>query len=137
MRKLFVIAVLALSAPAGAGNWNVPAAANKLKNPIKKNERNLKAAGELFSAKCARCHGESGRGDVDIQVPVGYDLRTILPDLTDGQLFWKVTHGVAKMPSFAGTLTERERWLVVTFMRTFDGPPLETKAPAADSGAAR
>lgn len=115
--------VLAAVTPALAGNWNVPVSAKHLENPVEKNARTLEAGREVYRGHCGRCHGATGAGDGAAEERAGYDLRTILPGLTDGELFWKVTHGVGKMPSFAGVLTETERWLVITHMRTFAGSP--------------
>jgi len=58
-----------------------------------------------------------GAGDGESQ-KVSYDLRGIVVKLTDGELYWKITHGVGKMPSFAGALTDEERWLVINHLRS-------------------
>lgn len=117
----------ALMAPAFAGNWNVPMDARNLQNPVSKNSTTNEHAARLWGAHCQKCHGVKGAGDGTVQ-QVSYDLRTIVVRLTDGELYWKITHGVGKMPSFAGPLTDEERWLVINHMRNL---ATENKTAAA------
>ena len=118
-----VVLVLVMTASAIAGNWNVPVSFKGLTNPAGRTAAAVDAGRRIFLDRCARCHGPMGAGDGEDGARAPYDLRTIMAGLTEGELFWKVTHGVGKMPSFAGILTERERWLVVTYMGTFSERP--------------
>jgi mono/diheme cytochrome c family protein len=99
-----------------AGNWNVPMDARNLTNPVEKTDATNRDANKVWTNHCQQCHGPVGAGDGSAQ-RVSYDLRTIVVKLTDGELYWKITHGVGKMPSFAGALTDEERWLVVNHLR--------------------
>ena len=116
MSYRILLPLILLSAPAFAGNWNVPADARGLQNPVAMNAVTNKHARELFTTHCQQCHGPLGAGDGTAQ-QVSYDLRGIVVKLTDGELYWKITHGVGKMPSFAGPLTDKERWLVINHLR--------------------
>jgi putative ABC transport system permease protein len=118
MDRRFLLAALTLflGAPAFAGNWHVPTSSRGLKNPVPINERTAKAAEVIYRRECLACHGQLGAGDGE-KLKVEYDLRTILAPLTDGELYWKITHGVGKMPSFAGVLNDRDRWLMVNHLR--------------------
>jgi putative copper resistance protein D len=81
------------------------------------------AAGEgLFVAHCAACHGAEGRGDGS----AGRLLKTKPADLradhvyshTDGDLFWRITHGIdPDMPGFGAVLDEEARWSLIDFIR--------------------
>ncbi len=125
MRQLSYSLALCVSMLAGAahaGNWNVPTAAKDLKNPVKAESATLKNGTAVYVKHCARCHGDDGAGHGTEQ-RVDYDLRTILAPLTDGELYWKITHGVGKMPSYAGTLTDEERWLMVNHLKAL--PPIK------------
>lgn len=74
-----------------------------------------------YSAFCAPCHGEGGRGD-GVVVQRGFVQP---PDLTrpearaysDARLFHIISAGQNVMPSYAGKLTEAERWAVVYYIR--------------------
>jgi len=101
------------------GSWNIPLAANKVSNPVPKNEETVAKGQIIYNKHCVRCHGLSGGGDGTDQ-KVEYGLSTIMPELTDGALFWKLTVGAGKMPSVARELTETERWLVINYLRTFN-----------------
>ena len=123
--------LLALFAPSAfAGNWNVPAVARDLANPIPINAETIPQAAEVYAKHCVSCHGKEGRGD-GTQEKVDYSLQSILATptqpnnqpLTDGELYWKITHGVGKMPAFAGKLTDNERWLMVNHMRRLPPDP--------------
>ena len=107
-----------------AGNWNVPIEARELENNVPITSDSLKKGEAIYADNCVSCHGATGLGDGEDE-KVEYSLQSVLkipvePDnalLTDGELYWKITHGVAKMPSFAGTLTDEERWLMVNHLR--------------------
>ena len=112
-----LLITLALGATAAQpGNWNVPTESKDLKNPVAIDGKTTAQAKNLYTLHCVDCHGAQGAGD-GAKSRVDYDLRTIVDPLTDGELYWKITHGVGKMPSFAGTLDDRERWLMVNYLR--------------------
>jgi mono/diheme cytochrome c family protein len=77
---------------------------------------NARRARTLYADMCAECHGPVGAGDGSSQ-KIEYDLRDVVAPLTDGAIYWKITHGVGRMPSHAGTLTDEERWLSVNHLR--------------------
>jgi mono/diheme cytochrome c family protein len=101
---------------AHSGNWNVPTESRNLENPVAVDEITTAQAKKIYATHCNDCHGAQGAGD-GAKSRVDYDLRTIVDPLTDGELYWKITHGVGKMPSFAGTLNDRGRWLMVNYLR--------------------
>jgi mono/diheme cytochrome c family protein len=115
-RRLAAIVLLTSTAAVHSGNWNVPTDAKHLKNPTTIDTRWLAQARAIYTAHCVDCHGSEAAGDGS-KARVDYDLRTIVDPLTDGELYWKITHGVGKMPSFAGTLNDEERWYMVNYLR--------------------
>jgi mono/diheme cytochrome c family protein len=118
--------LLAMLVPvAHAGNWNVPMEARNLSSPLPKSAVTDNRAARVYAAHCQRCHGAVGAGDGSEQ-HVGYDLRNIVVKLTDGELYWKITHGVGRMPSFAGPLTDEERWLAINHLRNLAAQPVGT-----------
>jgi mono/diheme cytochrome c family protein len=38
--------------------------------------------------------------------------------LTDGEIYWKISKGRTPMPAFETQLSSRERWDLVSFVRT-------------------
>ena len=126
---LALSAALCVITPVIAGNWHVPIAARDLKNPVTVNKATLAEGAKVYTEHCTKCHGEDGLGDGS-ERHVDYSLQSILKIptqpgsqlLSDGELYWKITHGVGKMPSFAGVLTDHERWLMVNHMRALPDP---------------
>jgi mono/diheme cytochrome c family protein len=79
---------------------------------------------ETWAANCARCHGETGRGDgpdaADINRPVGdMTIQSEVVAISDNSLFNIVTEGSGEnMPAFADELSVEQRWAVVSYART-------------------
>jgi copper resistance protein D len=76
----------------------------------------------LYAKQCSSCHGPLGHGDG----PMATSLSVKPANLAEhaafhrpGDLFWFVAHGVTDtpMPAFAATLSEREVWSLVQFLR--------------------
>lgn len=100
-----------------------------LTNPFADNHEAIEAGAEIFQANCATCHGPEGLGDgpgaaeLDPQ-PATLADGTMMNDLSDGYLFWRVSKGGqmepfnSAMPAWESALTEEERWQVVSFLRT-------------------
>lgn len=90
----------------------------------------IAAGKEIFVTNCVTCHGPEGAGDgvgavgLDPQ-PADLGDRQMMPTLSDGYLFWRVSKGGAIEPfnsamiAWEGTLTEEQRWQVISYVRTF------------------
>jgi mono/diheme cytochrome c family protein len=102
-------------------NWNVPAEAKKMKNPLAGDSQALERGRELYKIRCVMCHGDKGKGDglvADSLNPKPTDLSKTATEQTDGELFWKITNGRLPMPAFEVTLNEEDRWALVTFINS-------------------
>ena len=114
--------MFAHSAISQTSAWNAPADAIKVANPLANNSAATNAGAILFKNQCFVCHGSKGKGDG----PAGMSLSPRPANLqsarvaseTDGSLFWKISTGHSPMPSFKATLSEKERWEVVNFIRS-------------------
>ena len=94
----------------------------ELKNPVSPNAESVAQGKALFTINCAMCHGETSaeRGPVGkklVPPPPGLD-RDMLQGLSDSAIFKAVTFGFGRMPPFQDKLSPRERWDLVTFLRT-------------------
>jgi len=104
----------------------VPLEYRGLRSPFPAVTMAIDQGGRLYRAHCLACHGATGLGDGD----AGRDLTpspALLARLMDIQgsvdeyLLWTISEGGApfgtEMPAFKATLSEREIWEVVGYMR--------------------
>ena len=130
---LFTLISIGASATLVAGNWNVPLKARAIKNPVAITAKSRAEGALVYTEHCVSCHGEDGIGK-GTEENVEYSLQSILkiPSqpgnelLSDGELYWKITHGIGEMPSYAGVLTDYERWLMVNHIRLL--PDIESES---------
>lgn len=103
--------------------WNVPEAAQKVKNPTKESPDNVNIGKTLYGKHCRSCHGKSGEGDG----PKAAELKTAAGDFTtaefqaqsDGVLYYKTTEGRDDMPNFKKKISsDEDRWLIIHYLRT-------------------
>ena len=107
--------------------WNLPADADKTKNPVEATAESVAKGKELYFARagnCVFCHGETGAGnEANLprlrRKPADISDKTRMSTLSDGEIFWKMTLGIPGiMPGREKQLTEEERWHVVNYVRT-------------------
>jgi mono/diheme cytochrome c family protein len=107
--------------------WTVPPAYINLKNPTVADSATLKNAKVLYIKYCAPCHGVTGKGDGPANAslnpnPANHTSILMLNE-TDGALWYKITTGRNPMPENKSILTEKERWELVTYIRTLAKSP--------------
>src|SRR2546423_1127012 len=108
-------------------SWPVPEEAKQLNNPLQATGPALKSAREVYTDKCAHCHGDEGRGDgrdADKYDPAPTDFTDTkrMNEATDGELFYKISEGKKPMPVFKNKLSEDQRWELVLFLRSLAKP---------------
>jgi mono/diheme cytochrome c family protein len=97
---------------------NAPASSNQLKNPYAGQPTTAAAGARLYATNCGACHGIKGRGTGNIP-PLSEGPTQ---SASDGEVFWFITTGAADngMPAW-GTLPERQRWQIVTYLKSLKG----------------
>jgi copper transport protein len=100
-----------------------PAAAAGMANPQPATADSIVRGNELYLANCAACHGINGDGDGPTAASWLPPLRPLgeeVPDLSDGALAYRIAvgSGGTRMPPFASTLSENDRWDLVNYLRT-------------------
>lgn len=123
---IFVLATLALFD--SLTGWSAPSAARKLQNPVPATPSSIEAGRLDYVKHCKSCHGVKGDGTGDRAsqlsvMPSDFTDAHEMSRATDGELFWKITHGHRPMPGFQNKLTDAERWEVVDYIRTFAKKP--------------
>ena len=138
-RTAIIVVLFLILAAGGAAvlysltQWNVPAVAKKMRNPVPATESAIDEGMFVYSKNCKSCHGENGDGKGDCApelsvMPSDFTNAAEISRLSDGELFWKITHGHKPMPAFEDRLNDTERWQVVDYIRTFANQP--TTPPA-------
>ena len=127
-----------LSQPSGGGGgqqpdfskntWELPADADKTKNPTPASEESIAKGKELYlertKGNCIFCHGETGSGNTANlpklrRKPADLTNKENMTAMTDGEIFWKISKGITGiMPAGEKRMTEEERWHVVNYIRT-------------------
>ena len=90
-------------------------------DPNKPMPEALKAGAAIFSANCASCHGETGKGNPDVGAPnltgtrwiYGNDAETIYNSVWDGRRGY--------MPSWENRLSSVERKILVLYLLDLRG----------------
>jgi len=122
LAAVLILATIAMfSAFAG---WRVPDSARKVQNPYPATSEALTEGGQLYAKRCKDCHGVNGDGtgekaDQLSAMPSDFTDARQMSRATDGELFWKITHGRRPMPAFKDKLTDKQRWELVDYIRTF------------------
>jgi mono/diheme cytochrome c family protein len=107
----------------------VPEAYADLTNPVAGDETAVATGKSTFEIYCVSCHGEGGQGDgpaAEALNPKPADLTDgmMMIDLGDEYLFWRISEGGAMepfnsaMPAWKNSLSEDQRWQLVTFVRS-------------------
>lgn len=90
---------------------------------------------EIFAARCAVCHGQSGKGDgpgaSSLPVkPADLSSPPMVAEMPASYWFWRVSEGGlvepfkaqgSTMPAWKGELSPRERWAVIAYAHTLSG----------------
>jgi mono/diheme cytochrome c family protein len=108
--------------------WELPADADKTKNPTTATAESIAKGKELYMEKmkgnCVFCHGETGAGNEANfpklrRKPADLTNKEHMAEMTDGELYWKITKGITGiMPAGDRRMNEEERWHVVNYVRT-------------------
>jgi len=126
MKKSFnIIATLffvfCVCTTASAEDWKIPASAKNKQNPYEISKKNISAGKKVYQTNCKSCHGDPGMGNMLPLQPTPSDLGS--QDFliqTDGEIYHKVKSGKGAMPTFNKTLNDESKWMVISYLRSFD-----------------
>lgn len=105
-------------------DFRVPSESVTVANPMAADESSLARGKKIFMSNCSECHGEEGRGDGPKASRLSFPPLDYRSDqvkaLSDGELFYIITHGVegSDMPAW-GFFDDEDRWHLVNCVRTF------------------
>ena len=116
---LLVFAVFSLESI--AHEWMAPEEAAKLANPLVQDEATVAWGKKLYRNNCAYCHGEALVGLTAKDTGLAKDapnLKRSLKIHSEGDIFWKIQSGRGDMPAFRQTLSEKDIWAVITYIKS-------------------
>lgn len=113
---------------AGTGGGTAPAKPYVTDLPIEASDDHMKLGRTKFEIYCAACHGYAGFGDglvakraVSLQQDTWTPPTSLHADRVQkqpvGQIFETITMGQGKMAPYASSLTPKERWAVVLYVK--------------------
>lgn len=108
----------------GPMGWKAPAKERKVKIPVPNSPESRNRGQRIYVDKCASCHGMRGDGNGEMAKaldphPSDFTDRHMMREMTDGEIFWKLTTGKGPMPSYQKEFTENERWDLVNYIKSF------------------
>ena len=115
-----------------------------VKNPLDVAAVDLKEAERLYLVNCGICHGKKldGNGPLwnDGNGPYPSKPIALVGDakyeaMAEGTMFHSLTYGKNAMGSYASQLSTKQRWMVITYVKSKQGAK-NAPAAAADSTAA-
>jgi cytochrome c553 len=92
-----------------------------LANPLPRTESVLSQGKQAFVTYCSVCHGILGNGIPTLTAAYGAKPANLVAqtirDYTDGRIYHAIVMGRNAMASYAGDLTQDERWALVHYVR--------------------
>ena len=130
----FAVALTTATADAQRRGGDPKLAARK--NPVAANAASIKAGQALYAKNCRHCHGLRGRGDGPLapKDPKPADLTDAKWDhgASDGEIFALIWNGApapkSEMKGMKGTLTEKNVWEIVNYLRSIGPAAAAAKA---------
>ncbi len=110
--------------------------ADSLENPFPVNERTVAAGQVPYQRHCAVCHGADGQGNGPVTATGSYPR--LVPSLTtpraqglsDEYIYGVIWSGRGLMPAYGARVPDRERWLIVNYVRQLQQAAGTGGAPA-------
>lgn len=109
--------------PKEPAEFKIPPEEAKRENPVKPTESSIAQGRRLFSTQCAMCHGKDGDGKGELADIMKLKLRdygdpAALKNVTDGELFYILTHGKGQMPDQEGRFKDDQKWHLINYIRS-------------------
>lgn len=133
-KKIYLIFVIVLffAQQGKTQEWIVPEDQKNIENPSAFNLSNVQKGKDIYMRNCKSCHGDPGKHNGLPLVPPPPDVTSEqMQANTEGELFYKITHGRGGMPQFETTISEDDRWRLVNYIRNYNPEvePVLVEAP--------
>ena len=116
-----------------AAHWDeeYAKAGSSIKDPLEYTTENKTAGQKLYTIHCINCHGAAGNGQGNLIVledgsdgpypAVPPDYKKRLPEIKDGNIFYSVSYGKGMMGGYGYSLSVKERWQVIHYIKGIAG----------------
>lgn len=107
-------------------------------NPVGSSDASQADGKALYAVFCLPCHGEPAgeTGPVGkLFAPPPPHLEQVVGPLSDGQVFVFATQGIGRMPALGSRMSVTDRWNIVNYLRTTQGPTATTLVGATTTTA--
>ncbi|HYM93658.1 MAG TPA: cytochrome c [Chitinophagaceae bacterium] len=115
-------------------------ASRQVKSPLNKDSIDMTEAERLYLVNCGICHGAKldGKGPlfttgVYPAAPRNFMQDPVVINMPEGQMFYSVTYGKNMMGSYASQLSDKQRWMVIAYIKSKQGGAATTGTKTADS----
>lgn len=122
-------------------------ASKQVQNPLPAlNREQMTEAERLYLVNCGICHGSKldGNGPLykDGSGPFPSKPATLVGDakydaMPDGQMFYSVTFGKNAMGSYASQITDKQRWMIIHYIKAQQAAKPSAKPAATESTGAK
>jgi mono/diheme cytochrome c family protein len=93
-----------------------------LKNPLPSDQQVIERGRIAYGYYCVHCHGPKADGFGTVGqsfAPLPTNLKDkSVQDQTDGEIFFKMSLGSKRQPPLAYTVSEKDRWAIIRFIRS-------------------
>lgn len=111
--------------------WNAPVFTDTLKSAFAFDSKIIAEGRKVYESMCWSCHGLEGKGDgpaaaaIDPK-PADHSSGKVQQQ-KDGNIYWKISTGRGAMQPYGKTLTSKQRWALVSYIRQLGGSSGVTK----------
>jgi cytochrome c553 len=101
--------------------WTAPAFTDTIRNPLTVNPKILTEAKKVYESMCWTCHGLEGKGNGPASAAINPKpadhTSSKVQKQKDGNIYWKISMGKGNMQPYGKTLTSKQRWELVYYIR--------------------
>ncbi len=118
---LIFVMLLSVEVTTAQTEWEAPASTDTLKSSLISNSKIIAEGKKVYENMCWSCHGLDGKGNGPAAVainprPADHTSGKVQKQ-TDGNIYWKISTGRGAMQPYGKTLTSKQRWALVAFIR--------------------
>jgi cytochrome c5 len=117
---ILFLSFFVVSAYSQVPEWKVPEVKKLKRANFKFTPEIVKNGETIFKTNCSACHGVPGKMSFTVMTPSpGDPASEKFQVMSDGEIFFKISNGRAPMPAFKNILSDRDRWSVISYIRSF------------------